>query len=524
MKKYGIPIFGMVRTEAPVAKTCHGMVLGENRDGIAIFRGIPYGGTCSGERRFLPPVPAEDWDGIKDCRKNGYYAVQCGCSISGSDNLGEYFSGGKKELFGVNEEQQSEDCLVLNVLTPGLDAAKRPVVVYIHGGGFSTGSGSLVLGADKFAREEDIVIVGVNHRLNVFGYLYLGEFDKKYAESGMVGMLDLVLALEWVRDNIEAFGGDPKKVTIMGESGGGMKVNLLMVMKKARGLFARAIVESSPMTVSGKSRESGTAYTEELLNSLGIETNEWRKILDIPAEKMLNAATKLETDPLCFLPVADDVNLKYQLNDGYAVPGFSRDVPVMIGASEDELAVFVQRDEMDVNWENIRKRLLEDTSNWFLKNDSITEENVDVVLNTFKEINEKDDSAEHLFIKMKSLLGQLGGDAYVQALAMADENTASVYQYLITYDSPHQEWTEKKYSWHTADLPLQMRIVLYEESEKLSRQMAHAWAAFIRTGNPSTEELLWPPFTKDKKMIMVFDEHSEARMDPLEKIRGIYRR
>ena len=177
-----------------MATTRLGQVRGEGREGVAVFRGIPYGADCGGARRFLPPLPAQPWQGVRDCTRNGPYAVQFGVSISGSEGFGPYFSGGHPERFGVAEERQGEDCLVLNVVTPGL-TGKRPVVVYLHGGGFASGSGTLVLGADAWAREEDLVVVGVNHRLNVFGYLYLGGLDDRYAESGMAGMLDLVLAL-----------------------------------------------------------------------------------------------------------------------------------------------------------------------------------------------------------------------------------------------------------------------------------------------------------------------------------------
>ena len=195
MSTYGKPIYGTVDTPDPIVTATTGKVRGEKRGGVAIFRGIPYGDDCGGTRRFLPPMPAKNWEGVRDCTKNGPIAVQFGESISGSELFGPYFSGGKKELFGSADEKQSEDCLVLNVLTPGIDDKRRPVLVYMHGGGFATGSGTLVLGADNFCREEDIVVVGVNHRLNVFGYLHLGAFDRKYAEAGMAGMLDLVLAL-----------------------------------------------------------------------------------------------------------------------------------------------------------------------------------------------------------------------------------------------------------------------------------------------------------------------------------------
>lgn len=296
MKKYGEAVWGNVEEQHPVVRTSHGKVMGENRDGVGIFRGIPYGGDCGGRNRFLPPVPAKDWEGVRDCTKNGYYAVQNGTSISGSQGFGPYFSGGHPELFGVAEEEQNENCLVLNVLTPGLDAEKRPVVVYIHGGGFATGSGTLVIGADKWVREEDIVLVGINHRLNVFGYLYLGAFDKKYADSGMAGMLDLVLALEWVRDNIGSFGGDPSKVTIMGESGGSMKVSTLMAMEKAKGLFRAAICESGSAPVGCLSKEEAAKTAESVLKKLHIKDEEWKKNSGCSGRRIAGSYKRTVTD------------------------------------------------------------------------------------------------------------------------------------------------------------------------------------------------------------------------------------
>src|SRR5574344_1628281 len=173
-KEYGKPVWGIVKENSPIVKTTHGLVKGENRKGVAIFRGIPYGGNCDGNMRFKQPNPANNWTGIKDCTKNGAYAVQMGGSVVGKSKRGLYYAGGKPELFGVDEEKQNENCLNLNVVTPGIDKVKRPVVVYFHGGGFSVGNGSMVNGSDEWAREENIVVVGVNHRLNVFGFLYLG--------------------------------------------------------------------------------------------------------------------------------------------------------------------------------------------------------------------------------------------------------------------------------------------------------------------------------------------------------------
>ena len=520
MKQYGMPVFGTVQEANPAAQTTHGAVRGENRQGIAIFRGIPYGGACEGAGRFLPPVPAEDWSGVRDCTRNGYCAVQNGGSISGSEGLGAYFSGGRPELFGVAEEKQGENCLVLNVLTPGVDDRRRPVVVYIHGGGFATGSGTLVLGADRWAREEDLVIVGVNHRLNVFGYLYLGAFDESYAQSGMAGMLDLVLALEWVRDNIAAFGGDPDRGTIMGESGGGMKVSTLLAMDKAAGLFHRAIVESGSDIVGRKSTQEAAAFAEKVLERLSIPTDNIRGLAEVPAEQLLAVAAELsETNLMQLAPVADTVNLAYHAAPCYYAPVQSAQVPLLVGASEDELAVFVAPVIENGSLEDTLVRCIRGMDERLPFVSVADAGQARRVVEAFKRADRKGVSQEHLLLRMLSTAGILGGGAYYQALAKAEQGGAPVYHYVVAYDSILPGTADKRCAWHTADLPLQMRIVLNPESERLSRIMAHAWAAFIRTGDPSAEELPWPAFTAAEKQVMVFDESCRVETDPWKELR-----
>lgn len=525
MSTYGNPIFGTVKEVNPIAETCHGDVRGENRGGVAIFRGIPYGGNCDGMHRFLPPDPAEDWDGIRDCTKNGYYAMQFGTSISGAEGLGPYFSGGKPELFGVADEEQNENCLVLDVVTPGIDQKKRPVLVYIHGGGFATGSGTLVLGSDRWVREEDIVTVGINHRLNVFGYLYLGAFDKKYAESGMAGMLDLVLALEWVRDNIEGFGGDPEKVTIMGESGGGMKVSTLLAMDKAKGLFRYAIVESGSNVVGRTSTEEGAETAKKLLDKLGVSPDHLEKLTELSAEEILDATKGPGLGVgggMSFGPVADGINLMYNPVNEFKAYTASAGVPLLVGASEDEMAVFTPASTFEIRWDTLRDALLNPAVSIGLEMWApITEENVDEIIKVFRDTDKKNNSADHLYLKITSLAGILGGGAYYQALSKAKQGTAPVYHYLVSFDAPHPVIPEKKFSWHTADLPLQMRIVLHPECEEMSKTMAHSWAAFIRTGNPSTESICWPEFSLEEKKVMVFDDICSVESDPLKEIREI---
>src|SRR4051812_19082867 len=187
------------------AETAFGNVRGESIQGVHIFRGIPYGGPTHGAARFLPPAKPVRWAGVRDATVTGPRCVQGPGNIFLSPTIGEYFGGGRPDRTELSKQTDSEDCLNVNVLTPGLNGS-RPVMVYLHGGGLSNGSSALTLFSDKFVREQDIVLVGVNHRLNVFGYTYLGGLSPKYA-VGNVGQLDLIAALEWVRDNIAHFGG-----------------------------------------------------------------------------------------------------------------------------------------------------------------------------------------------------------------------------------------------------------------------------------------------------------------------------
>lgn len=518
--KYGVGNdYGTCREKYPETDTIYGRVLGENRKGIAVFRGIPYGDSCDKERRFLPPVSPKKWEGVRDCRKNGFYAPQFGTSISGSETFGPYFSGGMPEKFGCDKEEQNENCLVLNVLTPGCDEKKRPVAVYIHGGGFSAGSGTLVLGADQWVREEDFVLVGVNHRLNLLGYLYLGEFDEKYKDSGLVGMLDLVLALLWVKENIRSFGGDPENVTIMGESGGGVKVSTLLAMKEAQGLFQRAIVESGSLAVGLKTRQEGAEQARRILKELCISENELELLKEKPLKELLDAMKKASAmGAMDFQPVADGIHLLPQT--GYTVPEGAENKNLLIGASEDEMAAFLDLKILkNITWENMGEYLCDKRSILEPLYD-LDEKGLREIASAFIKKDGGRTAPGHLFAKICSQISFLGGGAYYQAMKKAEQE-GKVYLYAVSYDAPHPIDPDQKYAWHTADLPLQMRIVLHPECEEISRYMAHAWAAFIRNGNPSTEELEWEPFDCEEKKVMVIDQKRQMEKDPWGETRKI---
>ena len=251
-----------------VAETVHGRVLGQSLHGVHRFKGIPYGGRVDGDRRFLPPTAPDAWTRVFDATRTGPRAVQSFGNLFQSV-VGDYFAGGHVGRLGLNDEADSENCLVLNVLTPQLDSGKRPVMFYIHGGGHAAGSGVIAVSAYRFVEEQDVVLVSVNHRLNIFGYLYLGAFSDRYLEGSNAGLLDVVHALSWVRDNIASFGGDPDNVTIFGESGGGGKVSTLMAMPAAQGLFHKAVVESGSF-LRATSIESAIEIADEFLRQLGV--------------------------------------------------------------------------------------------------------------------------------------------------------------------------------------------------------------------------------------------------------------
>src|SRR5580765_2106089 len=256
------------QNESPIAKTKYGMVRGYSENGINVFKGIPYGADTS-KTRFMPPLPPEKWKDIRE-------AVEYGPSCPQRSGSGE---------------KVSEDCLVLNVFTPALhDKKKRPVMFYIHGGAYSGGSGSSPLyDGVRLCKRGDVVIVSVNHRLNAFGYLYLSRFGGEvFADSGNAGQLDLILALQWVKDNIEEFGGDPNCIMVFGQSGGGAKIATMMAMPVAKGLFHRAATMSGQqVTASGPL--NATLRTQAMLDTLKIKPSNINEIRTIPFEKIVDA-------------------------------------------------------------------------------------------------------------------------------------------------------------------------------------------------------------------------------------------
>jgi para-nitrobenzyl esterase len=280
-------------------------VRGTEVSGIKIFKGIPYGASTAGKNRFMPPVAPAKWTDVRDAFAYGASAPQ--------REPGAARNASPLGVAAAGLPAESEDCLVLNIWTPALgDGRKRPVMFWCHGGGFATGSGSSpVTEGANLAKRGDVVVVTINHRLNVLGFTSLEEAGgPEFAGSGDAGMLDIVFALEWVRDNIARFGGDPGNVMIFGQSGGGRKVATLLAMPKAKGLFHRAVIESGA-TVRLVESAQGTRVARELMTTLGLTRGQARELQKIPLDKLMGAyfevVRKMNVDQMTqgFSPLVD---------------------------------------------------------------------------------------------------------------------------------------------------------------------------------------------------------------------------
>lgn len=486
------------QTAAPVAETQYGRVRGADWRGVLVFRGVPYGGPTEGAGRFLPPVRPTAWSGVRDATQNGPRCIQSSRSMYSDPETGPYFRGStdRDELV---HETNSENCLVLNVLTPGL-TGKRPVMIYIHGGGFSNLSSLIVILGDALPREEDVVLVGINHRLSAFGYLYLGGISERY-QMGNPGQLDLVLALEWIRDNIANFGGDAGNVTLFGVSGGGGKVNTLMAMPGAKGLFHRAIIESGSM-LRADTKDEATETARMVLSKLGLSPDRVEDLHNVPAQKLYEAAESLERRSV--RPVVDGHSVPQQIWDP-AAPTLSADIPLILGNCQDESTLFVKDHEelFHLDESELRDQLIRG---------GIPANMLDRLLAVYRR-DHPEDTPSDLYFRISADRGARANAVRQGELQLA-QGEANVYLYSFIWAPPIAGG--KYRAFHTAEHPLSLRIVYIPKSEQLSRQISGAWAAFARHCTPNRSGLPnWPAYTTAKRATMIFDvPESHAIDDP----------
>jgi para-nitrobenzyl esterase len=485
-----------------IVEIASGKVRGVNIGGIKVFKGIPYGGPVAEAGRFRPPVPPASWPGVRDALDYGPTAFQDPDAFMIAPQVLEVLP--LREAIPMNE-----NCLVLNVWTPALnDNAKRPVMFWCHGGAFIAGSGSSLWNdGTNLSRNGDVVVVTINHRLGAFGYLHLQDLGgDEFASSGNAGMLDIVLALQWIRENIVQFGGDPGNVTIFGESGGGAKVSVLMGMPAARGLFHKAIIQSGP-AVEMMSRADATATAEQVLTELGLQSNQVNQLRRIPAERLLDAQRAIlrkfslmsfaNRRRIGFNPVVDGKNLPAGPFEPVA-PAVSSEMPLIIGTNKDEMTLFFAFAPWmkDLNETGLRERV-----------GMMMGERADSVLAGYRRARPHDSPGE--------LLLAIATDAGIRmpSLVIAERKVA-------LRGAPVLEGRLK--SPHALEIPFVFNTLesspLAGDSPTrfaLAEKMSRTWIAFARTGNPDNGALPhWPAYSVAERPTMIFDDECHVISDP----------
>jgi para-nitrobenzyl esterase len=499
------PLFANSTSPSPIVETAAGKVQGGTNNGVFVFKGIPYGATTEGAGRFKAPKPAPAWAGVKSATAFGHAAPQ------GASLLPPASTQPTNSSLVGDQIRFSEDCLYLNVWTPACDNRKRPVMVWLHGGGFSNGSGASPLyDGSNLARKQDVVVLTINHRLNVFGYLDLSEIaGDEYADSSLAGMLDIVLALRWVKENIERFGGDPDCVTIFGESGGGRKVSVMMAMPAAQGLFHRAIVQSGS-ALRMDSRAVGAERAEQLLAVLGLKRAEYAKLMTLPVERLLAAADKVARTNGQFRPTSGAPSLPAHPFDPLA-PSISADVPLMIGTNLTEVTVTVRPGSPLLTLDEAA--VLERIEG--LVPPSEARRVLDVYKRAYPGMLPSD-----LFFRIATDRGYFL-DSTIQAERKADLGAAPAFLYSFNWLQPLVDG--RTHSPHGSEIAFvfdNAHLARGNDPAPLAALMATVWATFARTGNPSTSALQWPAYNADARPTMIFDKESRVENDP----RGEFRK
>jgi para-nitrobenzyl esterase len=476
---------------SPIARTRHGPVRGAVEDGILVFRGVRYGAD-TGPRRFWPPAPPTAWTKPREALRYGAAAPQRGI-----------------------HEPTSEDCLFLNVWTPALDdGAPRPVMVYIHGGAYSSGSGSSPLyDGVRLARRGDVVVVTLNHRLNAFGYAYLARLVPELADSGNAGQLDLILALQWVRDNIASFGGDPSRVMVFGQSGGGAKIATLMATPASAGLFhCAATMSGQQVTASGPG--NATRRTLAWLDALKLKPEQAREVLTLPVERLLEAQgvedPVLGFGGLYFGPVLDERSLKRHPFYPDA-PAQSAKIPMLIGNTHDETRAFLGGDPSNftLTWDQLPARL--NQANMRVDIDPAT------VIAEYRRLYPAYSASDVLFAATTAARSWRAAVIEAEERARAG-NPAFVYQ--VDWVSPKDGG--RLGAPHMTDIPLVFDNVAKPGSraegptaQPMADRMSEAFIAFARTGDPNCPAIpRWEPYTLPRRQTLVFDNQTRMVDDP----------
>jgi para-nitrobenzyl esterase len=502
---------------APV-ETSHGRVRGLQGGGIARFLGIPYGDD-TGKRRFQPPQAPRAWTGVRDCFTPGAQTPQGVVDVA--EAAGGAAPGAPPPAASIVmavvratsvTDPESEDCLFLNVFTPDPSPSrKRPVMVWLHGGGWAMGQGlNAMTDGSALAHHGDLVVVSLNHRLNALGYLYLGEMHPDFADSGNSGQLDIVLALKWVRDNIAAFGGDPDNVTIFGQSGGGFKVSALLGTLPAKGLFHKAIAQSgaTPRLVE---KADAASVAEQTLAKLGVSKADVHQLQTMDVRRLIVAASSARlahTSPLSTLaPVVDGRSVPAHPFDPVATD-ISRDVPLMIGTTKDEATMFLaaSADFGKMTAEAARQRF-----------DAMLGPRGGGAFEVYRGAAPNDPPTYWVTSLMTDLIFR--NAAILQADRKAAQGAAPVFMYRVDFEPRVMDRILR--SSHGAEMPLVFGnfvppefIGAGPEVAALSALVMQAWSNFARTGNPSQEGVAWPAYETTRRDTLIIDQPMRLAADP----------
>ena len=492
------------------ATTKQGEVQGREKDGVLLFAGIPYAAPPTGRRRFRAPEPHDSWTGVRDARRFGPAAPQP-----------------REEGLTANRDVHwDEDCLTLNVCTPGLDDARRPVLVWIHGGGFRTGQGAIPwYNGASFAQRGDIVTVSLNYRLGALGFVHLEELGgADYSGSGLNGIRDQIAALQWVRDNIAAFGGDPEQVTIAGESAGGMSVGVLLGCPAAAGLF-RAAIPQSGAAHHVLSRNEGADLGRRFVELLAVGSID--DLLSTPVERIL--ATQIELERLSgrgerraanatglggmpFQPVVDGRVLPQPPIDAVR-GGLSSQVRVLVGTNRDEMTLFGLGEVDDERLRRIAARIFADA---------------DVALAAYRSEWPGASPDDLLTAIMTDQVFRIPAVRLAEAQAA---NSGTAYQYLFTWES--RAFGGRLKATHALEIPFVFNNLARAgvdvflgpgpTPQALADAMHAAWIAFIRTGNPACDAVGdWPAYRLDRRAVMELGDHVGLRIDPYSATRALW--